>query len=45
MAKLKRTHAELKTGALHTDNTSGLDGVRPLSEFSTLPQIRIVHDS
>ena len=39
MAKLKRTRAKLKTGALPTDRMSGPDGVRPLSGLSTLLKI------
>jgi hypothetical protein len=44
MAKL-RTRAKLKTGALLPDHMSGLDGVRPLSDFSTQSKIQTVHAS
>jgi hypothetical protein len=40
-----RTCAKLKTGALPTNYTFGPDGIRPLSELSTLPKIRMVHAS
>ena len=37
MARLKRTCAKLKTGALPTNYTSSPDGICPLNKFSTLP--------
>jgi hypothetical protein len=35
MAKLKHTRVEPKTSVLSIDRTSNLEGVRPLSVFST----------
>jgi hypothetical protein len=45
VAKLKRTLVKLKIGALPPDRTSGPDGVRLLSDLSTLPKIQTVHAS
>jgi hypothetical protein len=45
VAKLKRSRAKLKIGALLPDHTSNHDGVRLLSELSTLSKIQMVHTS